>query len=247
MRDLRSGPRAPAIAPIEAVLFDWGDTLFYPPDPTTLILEVARERGVSMSASEARTLWEDLWAAGKTPDEVASGRDLSREQHRASWTKLFARADARVPGLSPRLYELMDPYRWTPYVDTKPTLEALRARDLPIGLVSNHAYDLRDVFAARGLRDLIDVYVLSFEKGVAKPSPRLFEIAAQEIGALPERTLMVGDHPEADGTAAAAAGLQTFILPPWSGSGPRGLVRVVELVDESREGQDGSTSRRRAK
>jgi len=234
VRDVRSRSRAIAITAIEAVLFDWGDTLFYPPDATAVILAAAREHRVAMSAREAQALWRELWDAGKTPEEVASGRDLSREQHRASWTKLFGRADARVPGLSPRLYELMDPYRWTPYEDTRPTLEALRTRRIPTGIVSNHAYDLRDVFASRGLRDLVDVFVLSFEKGVAKPSPRLFEIAAKEIGTPPERTLMVGDHADADGAAAAAAGMQTYILPMWSGSGPRGLAHVIELVDGPR-------------
>lgn len=221
-------------ARIDAVLFDWGDTLFHPPDAARVILDVARERGIAISEREAHALWDELWRAGKTPEEVQSGRDLSPEQHRASWTKLFARADARVPGLSPRLYETMDPYRWTPYEDTRPTLEALRRMRIPVGIVSNHAYDLRAVFAARGLDGLVDVYVLSFEKGVAKPSPRIFEIAARDIGVPPERTLMVGDHPEADGDAAAAAGLQTYILPAWSGSGPRGLARVIEMVDESR-------------
>jgi len=200
-----------------------------------VILDAARKRGIAMDEAEARALWTELWEAGKTPEEVASGRDLSLEQHRASWTRLFGRADSRVPGISARLYELMDPYRWTVYQDTRPTLETLRARGLRLGLVSNHAYDLRRVFAARGLSPFIDTYVLSFEKGVAKPSPRLFEIAAADIGVAPERTLMVGDHPEADGAAARAAGMQTYILPAWSGAGPRGLGHVVELVDRSRD------------
>ena len=59
--------------------------------------------------------------------------------------------------------------------------------------------------------------------------------AATDIGVAPERTLMVGDHPEADGAAARAAGMQTYILPAWSGAGPRGLGHVVELVDRSRD------------
>ena len=199
-----------------------------------MILDAARERGVAMEEREARALWRELWDAGKTPEEVASGRDLSPQQHRASWLRLFGRADSRVPGLSTRLYGLMDPFRWAVYEDTRPTLEALRSRRLRIGLVSNHAYDLREVFAVRGLGPFIDTYVLSFEKGVAKPSPRLFELASQDIGVAPGRTLMVGDHPEADGAAATAAGMQTYILPPWSGNGPRGLGRVIEIVDRSR-------------
>ena len=220
---------------VDAVLFDWGDTLFAPPDAARVIREVALERGIAMDDGEARALWDELWAAGKTPEEVTTDRDLSPERHRAVWIRLFARADARVPGLSPQLYEgVMDARRWIPYEDTRATLEALHARGLRLGIVSNHAFDLRDVFAAHDLDRFVDDYVLSFEQGVAKPSPRLFAIACERLGVPPARALMVGDHPDADGAAAAAAGLRTYVLPPWSGAGPRGLARVVELVDAAR-------------
>jgi putative hydrolase of the HAD superfamily len=220
---------------IEAVLFDYGDTLFHPPDAARVIVEAARDRGVRISREEAHALWEELWRASKTPEEVGTDRDLSPERHRAVWMRLFARAEARVPGVSARLYdEVMRPEHWLVYEDARSTLAELRRRGLRVGVVSNHAYDLRGVFAEHALAEFIDVYVLSFEKGVAKPSPRLFAIAAAEIGVPAARILMVGDHPDADGAAAAAAGLQTFILPEWSGSGPRGLARVLELVDRSR-------------
>ena len=222
-------------APIAAVLFDWGDTLFHPPDAAPVILAAARDRAVRIDEREARQLWDELWTAGKTPAEVGTDRDLSPERHRAVWTNLFARADPRIPGVSTRLYDsVMDPYRWLPYEDTRPTLEALHRRGVRVGIVSNHAYDLRDVFAARGLAEFVSVYVLSFEKGVAKPSPRLFEIAARDVGLPPATILMVGDHPAVDGAAAAAAGMQTYILPEWSGAGPRGLGRVIDLVERSR-------------
>lgn len=233
------------VDPIDAVLFDWGDTLFHPPDATRVVLEAARERGLTLDEGEARRIWVELWQAGKSPEEVGTDRDLSPERHRAVWVRLFSRADGRVPGLSVRLYDrVMDVRRWLPYEDVRATLEQLRARALRIGLVSNTAHDLRSVFAAHGLATLIDAYVLSFEKGVAKPSSRLFEIASRDIGAPAARTLMVGDHPDADGAAAAAAGMQTFVLPAWSGFGPRGLARVVELVDRSRPGRWDSDVRR---
>lgn len=59
--------RAPA--GIGAVLFDWGDTLFAPPDAGQVIVNIARERGLAIDAEVARTIWEELWAAGKSADD----------------------------------------------------------------------------------------------------------------------------------------------------------------------------------
>ena len=221
--------------PIRAVLFDWGDTLFESPHAPAVILDVARARDVALDPDDARRIWNELWDAGKTPEEHAKGRDLSMEAHRRVWTTLFRRADERVPGIADALYEqVMDPARWTPYPDTTPTLEALRERGVRIGIVSNHAYDLRAFFAAKGLDRYIDAYALSFEVGVPKPAPEIFLAACRMLGSRPEETLMVGDDPVSDG-GAGAAGLRVFILPPHASPGSaRGLAAVVSLVDRSR-------------
>lgn len=216
---------------IEGVLFDWGDTLFAPPDAARVIADIARERGVAMGPDRARAIWDELWAAGKTRDELAKGRDLSAEAHRTVWTTLFRAADRHVPGIAPALYErVMDPTAWLPYPDTAPTLRALRARGVKAAVVSNVPRDLSDVFAAHGLAGLIDAFVHSFQVGAEKPDPRIFIAACERIGTSPSATLMVGDHPVADG-GATAAGLRFHLLPPYGGEGDRGLARVIELVD----------------
>ncbi len=219
---------------IEGVLFDWGDTLFAPPDAAQVITDVARERGVTLSDDRARVVWEELWSAGKTPEELAKGRDLSPDAHRTVWTTLFQRADPRVPGLSRALYDrVMDPSAWVPYPDTAPTLRALRERGLKIGVVSNVPRDLSDVFAAHGLAGLVDAFVHSFQVGAEKPDARIFRAACERLGVAPGAALMVGDHPVADG-GAVHAGLSFHLLPPHEGHGERGLRAVLDLVDRSR-------------
>src|ERR671934_1549640 len=110
-------------ARLRAVLFDWGDTLFHAPHAPEAIVEFARASGVSMSEERARELWDQIWTAGKTPEEIAKGRDLSMEAHRRVWSDLFARLDTAVPGLSHALYErVMDPASWVPFADTRATL-----------------------------------------------------------------------------------------------------------------------------
>jgi len=222
------------VTPIEGVLFDWGDTLFAPPDAVPVIAEVARERGVKLDADRARAIWDDLWALGKTPVELAKGRDLSGEAHRTVWTSLFQTADALIPGIGRALYErVMDPAAWLPYPDTEPTLRALRERGVKVAIVSNVPRDLSDVFAAHGLASYVDAFVHSFQVGAEKPDPRIFLAACERIGTPPARTLMVGDHAITDG-GAVVAGLQFHLLPPHEGHWTRGLARVVEVVDASR-------------
>ena len=123
--------RGAGARPLRAVLLDWGDTLFHAPHGPAVIVAAAREGGVAVSDDDARRMWAELWEAGKTPEELAKGRDLSPAAHREVWTALFTRADRVAPGVSRALYQrVMEPSSWVPYADTRATLEALRARGI---------------------------------------------------------------------------------------------------------------------
>ena len=148
--------------------------------------------------------------------------------------ELFARKEAFIPGIGRVLYErVMEPSIWKPYPDAEPTLRALHDRGVKIGVVSNHAYDLRPVFRDAGLDRYIDAYALSYEIGVTKPGRGIFIEACQLLGVEPADTLMVGDDATSDG-GATEAGLRFYLLGPYGRGGERGLARVVEIVDASR-------------
>jgi len=219
----------PLSQPLRAVLFDWGDTLFHAPHAADVIVSFSRSAGVAVSDTRARELWDEIWLAGKTPEEIAKGRDLSIEAHRRVWVDLFSRLDAVVPGLSRALYErVMDPHSWVPFADTRSTLEAVRRRGLKVGVVSNVPADLRPVFAMHGLDGLVDSYTHSYEVGAEKPDPAIFLAAAKSLGVKPSETLMVGDH--AVDRGAERAGMRVFILPTEFDGDVRGLNHVVELL-----------------
>jgi putative hydrolase of the HAD superfamily len=219
---------------LRAVLFDWGDTLFAGPDAAQVIVDAARDADVAVDPDTAQRTWDELWARGKTAGEHAKGRDLSVAAHREVWTALFAPADALVPGASRALYErVMDPASWSPYPDTEPTLRALRERGLRIGVVSNVPADLRAIFEARGLGGTVDTFVLSYQRLLVKPDPRMFRLACVELGVAADEVLMVGDDPISDG-GAASIGMEVLILPPppRGATHSRGLDAVMARVEQ---------------
>ena len=93
-----------------------------------------------------------------------------------------------------------------------PTLEQLRAIGLKLVVVSNANGRLRHLFDRVGLTGLVDVLFDSFEEGVEKPDPKLFQIALAKAGAVKETTVHVGDLYHVDVVGARAAGLHAILL-----------------------------------
>ena len=96
--------------------------------------------------------------------------------------------------------------------DAHSSLARLQAAGLPIVVVSNSNGTLRELLGRRGLLGYFSLIVDSFEEGVEKPDPRLFEIALGRSGASSGTTLHVGDFYEIDVVGARAAGLHAALL-----------------------------------
>nr|WP_202538630.1 HAD-IA family hydrolase [Streptomyces sp. SID8379] len=85
-------------------------------------------------------------------------------------------------------------------------LRRARAARLPLVLVTNATVELENDLAAMGLTDLADHVVSSARVGVAKPEPKIYEIAAALAGVPMERCLFVDDTRE-NVDAAVALGM----------------------------------------
>src|SRR5207253_1101727 len=81
-----------------------------------------------------------------------------------------------------------------PYPDTTAVLKRLKVCGMRIGIVSDIHYHLAPHFDRYDLGQFVDSYTLSFERGVQKPDPRLFQIALEQLGVSAAETLMVGDR-----------------------------------------------------
>ncbi|MBN6058388.1 HAD-IA family hydrolase, partial [Nonomuraea sp. RK-328] len=219
---------------VEAVLFDFSNTIFQMIDLETWLRRIAEATGRLAALDEpgaVAAISRQLRAAFRLPSVAArqEGRDLSSERHRLAMGEWWGHVDF-LRGVEDAAYrELTAPDAWVPYPDTRPTLQALRDRGLRVGIVSDFAWDLRTHLGRHGLDDLIDVCVISCEQGREKPDPRLFLKACADLGVEARAALMVGDNPVRDG-GATACGLRTYVLPAENRTGDRGLADVLRLV-----------------
>ncbi|MCC3278903.1 HAD family hydrolase [Arthrobacter sp. zg-Y40] len=104
-------------------------------------------------------------------------------------------------------YEQALPRYFRAFDDVVPLLDALDARGISYGAVSNNVHDYqRAKLDAAGL-ERIKVLVGIDTVGVSKPDPIIFHEGVRLLGAAPERTAYVGDNLRVDAAGAVAAGL----------------------------------------
>ena len=199
---------------LEAVLFDWGDTLMrWAPEPGFLddghragLAAIGRTVDPAMTARFRDVYLPKFFAQGvveevEYPGEVRAllgefGIDVSDEE-----LLRFLEAEHAAWAPARRLA-----------ATTHALLEALRDRGLKLGLVSN-AIDPPDLLhrdlEELGVAQRLDVAVFSSETGRRKPDPEIFEAALSRLGVEPERALMVGDSVPNDIAGARALGMTT--------------------------------------
>ncbi|MDH6611868.1 HAD superfamily hydrolase (TIGR01509 family) [Streptomyces sp. SAI-208] len=227
-----------------AVLFDFSGTLFRVESTESWLRAVLDEADLPLADAELTRAARELEHVGALPGGTAPRvpmpdalaavwgvRDESAELHRAAYTGLSRLVTLPDPALHDALYDRhMLPAAWRPYPDAAEVLRALRERGAKVGVVSNIGWDLRPVFRAHGLDRYVDAYVLSYEHGVQKPDPRLFEAACTALAVEPRDVLMVGDDRRADGGAAALGCGVHFVDHLPAAQRPDALRPVLDLV-----------------
>lgn len=204
-------------AHLEAVLFDWGDTLFHFAWDEALV-EAGWQAG--LAAVER----DDL----PTHDQAAA---RFRERYIPLLWMPGSLEEIEYPGMVRELLEGFGPRlsdeelarfleaehaAWEPARQlgdsTHALLDSLRERGLLTALVSN-AFDpgwlLREDLARMGLADRLDVAVFSSEVGKRKPHEAIFAAALDALGIEAERAVFVGDRRYEDVRGAKQVGMTT--------------------------------------
>ncbi|MBX3746751.1 MAG: HAD-IA family hydrolase [Verrucomicrobiae bacterium] len=195
---------------LQAITFDVGGTLLQPhPTVGAVYARVAARHGYPALPPEAlQSRFQDAW------------RRIQPFHHsRSDWQRLVHEVfspltSAPLPdSLFPALYdEFAQPSAWRVFDDVLPTLDALAAQGIDLGIVSNWDERLRPLLAALRLDRYFDCLVISCETGFAKPSPVIFEEALRQLGRPAASVLHVGDELGNDFAGATAAGLRALHL-----------------------------------
>ncbi len=192
---------------IEAVLFDWSNTLVeFTWDDDLLVaghraaLEAA---GSDEDAEEFTARYRELVLAGATPDDPypALLRQLLGES-----------TDEQIDAFIDAEHEAWAPAH-QPLASAQALLESLRGQGVKTGLVANSWPDparvLRRDVERYGFAPLLDVLVFSEEVGARKPQPEIFEHALRKLGVDADAAMFVGDRLETDVQGAANVGMTT--------------------------------------
>ena len=215
---------------VRAVLFDAGNTLVFL-DYARLAAGVGEALGVPLTAEALEA------AAG--PAALAMEQDhLRTDQERgaAFLLELFARVGipaARTEALRTALLDMhTEKNLWATH-DPRVSGALARLRDAGyrLGVVSNSDGRAAAALAACGLLDYFEVVVDSGEVGVEKPDPRIFAVALDRMGLVPDDAIYVGDLYEVDVVGARAAGLDVVLLDPYGVHGDRDVLRARDVVD----------------
>ncbi len=93
------------------------------------------------------------------------------------------------------------------------TVRYLKGIGVSVGLVSNGQAEFqRTKLRSSGLEKELETIVISGEVGIAKPDPKIFRIALEQLGAEPRETLFVGNNPWTDIAGATDAGMDTLLI-----------------------------------
>ncbi len=229
-----------------AVFFDMDDTIFDHSLTCRRALALLRQDAGALSGRPLDEVWHEysrLLEAVQT--DVLAGR-VSVGAARAERFRLLAEfcgapiSTAAAAEYSRRYREHYQHLRRT-VPGIRPVLERLHGRTV-VGIVTNNQVaEQEEKLDHFGLRPLVDFMVVSEGVGVAKPEPRIFELALERAGVAPEEAVMIGDSWTSDVAGARRAGIRPIWFnrfhlerpEPWPVlelTSYRGLARVEAAI-----------------
>jgi len=152
---------------------------------------LTQQRALSLEKEFGKSFWDDFYAEGFRRMGIVS--DTSRAV--AEIRERFMRGEFE-----------------TVFDDTLPALDALKARNVPMGIVSNFSPNLEDVLRQQGIHDYFQFFVVSAIAGVEKPNPKIFDLAVDAAQRPRAEIVYVGDSVFHDMDGARAADLAGILV-----------------------------------
>jgi len=231
---------------VKALLLDLDDTLLA--YSSGVDDSWAQACGAAALSVEAATL---VAALAETRKGFWSGDPARHARERVNmlgaWTKIVAEAlsrcgcaDATLAAAIARDYAARRREAMRLFPETRAFLDALRARGLPLALVTNgDAGQQRDKIERHDLARYFGAILIEGEFGCGKPEERVYREALHQLGVGPGDAWMVGDHLEWDVLAPQRLGLtgvwidrEGAGLPAQADARPHRIIRSLsELLE----------------
>ena len=198
---------------ISTVFFDYGDTLVenrptYLRRVTDLLGEFGYEREYS-DVMRAFTRADYLVYVDLVSDEVGG-----EEQGMARFLNHFSRdldLDIDWPAMLPQITAKFEQglQERSLCEGAVEMLEELEAKGFRLGIISNNDGSCREKCEQIGIARHFEIIIDSTTVGVSKPSPKIFEMALEQMRVSPDESAHVGDMYGADVKGAGDLGIRT--------------------------------------
>ena len=215
--------------PLRAVTVDLWNTLVYDSEETGKARALTRlaalratcdALGWGITTERLELAYERCGVAHARVQE--SGRDLTADEHVATFLELLAEPRAADPGAFAQMRTAyVESVRETPPLampGAHGLLTLLRGAGLRLALISNAGRTcgaiLRGYLQQLGLASYFETLIFSDEVGLAKPNPAIFSIALGRLGALAGEVVHIGDDLVLDYEGARRSGLRALIIRP---------------------------------
>lgn len=204
---------------LKAVFFDAGQTLLYPAPDGESFSAVARGLGFDVTPEMVLAQTPAMYRRYEEHYQRDAGFWADHGRARSVWLDAYGllysqlglgTAAAEASRLAYEFY--FNPGAWLPYDDVVVAFEALAARGLRLGLISNWDRSLQAVVEGLGLTAWLSTVIASADVGLHKPEPAIFRLALAHLGVNPEEAVHVGDHRQADVEGALSAGLHAVLI-----------------------------------
>jgi len=199
----------------QVVFFDAAGTLFHVKGSVgDVYLHHATKYGVHVSADTIQHAFGKAFADAPPPVFAVTDPQGIAACERLWWFDIVHNVFYRIG-----MFEGFDDYfdevfryfsqssAWALYPETVRILEALQARDVELGIISNFDSRLYGILIGLGIDRFFESVTLSSFAGAAKPSPRIFQRALTKHAVVAADALHIGDSLVEDAKAAILAGM----------------------------------------
>jgi putative hydrolase of the HAD superfamily len=140
-----------------------------------------------------------------------------------------------------------------PRPDAINTPSELKNQGYKIGLLSNCSIEIPILWQETAFADLFDTAIFSSRERLKKPDPRIYHLACERLGAMPESCLYIADGEDHELAAAAKVGLHPVLIRTpsqkidgrlhqeareWRGTTIASLPELLQLVGKSGTNDD---------